>query len=170
MCACSFGGAHTTGGLPVAIPGAHPSQRALSAARFRAADLAAVAYQVNVQLLGVVGVDDRQHLVVGALEGCLRWKQLEPAANPVDVDVDRDLRDVPGEDEDAGRGFAADARQREQELERLFAARSLGPVEIRRLSELFEDLLDPRRLLLCEAAGTDRLLELVQRCIADLLP
>ena len=94
---------------------------AVPAAGFRAAGLAAVADQVHVQLVGVLGVDDRQHLVVRLLEGGPFREEAETAADPVDVDVDRDLRDPPGEDQHAGRGFAAHPRQVEQELERLLA-------------------------------------------------
>ncbi len=122
---------------------AHSSQRG-----FGRQSVAPVPDQVHVQLVGVLGVDDRQHLVVGALEGGLGREQAEPAADPVDVDVDRDLGDAPGEDQHAGRGFAPDAGQREQELERLLARRRLGPVEVRGLAEQLEDRLDPRRLLL----------------------
>ena len=38
------------------------------------------------------------------------------------------------------------------------------------LAELVEDVLDPRRLLLVEAAGAERLLEVGDRSVADLLP
>ena len=67
-------------------------------------------------------------------------------------------------------GFAADARQPEQELHRLLAGRGLGPVEVGRLAEALEDLLDAGRLLLAEPAGADRLLDLPDRRVADLLP
>ena len=50
------------------VPRTHPPQTALLAARPRTADAAAVGDQVDVQLIGVVGVGDREHLVVGALE------------------------------------------------------------------------------------------------------
>src|SRR3954469_9786668 len=65
-------GSRSSGARPRAVlpvPRAHPPQRALAAARFRAADGAAVADQVDVELVGVLGCDDRQHLVVGLLEG-----------------------------------------------------------------------------------------------------
>ena len=68
-------------------------------------------------------------------------------------------------------GFAADARQRRAGTPATpRAARVLGPVEVGRVAEPLEDRLDPRRLLLAEAAGADRLLDLVDRRVADLLP
>ena len=62
-----------------AIPGAHPPQAALLAARLRPADAPAVGDQVDVQLVGVLGVGDREHLVVGALERG-RWPGTARAA------------------------------------------------------------------------------------------
>src|SRR6478735_6730408 len=88
----------------------------------------------------------------------------------MDVDVDRNLRDVPGEDQDAGGGFAAHARQREEEVERLLARCRLGPVQVGGLAEQLQDRLYPRRLLLAQATGADRLLDLVDRGVAHLLP
>src|SRR4029079_18958577 len=75
------------------VPGAHTSQRALPAARLRPAHLASVSDQVHVQLVGVDGVDEGQHLVVGPLEGGAFREEPEAAADAVDVDVDRDLGD-----------------------------------------------------------------------------
>ena len=70
-----------------------------------------------MELVGILRRHDRQHLVVGLLEGGFGREEPEAAADPVDVDVDRDLRDPPGEDENAGGGFAAYAGEVEEELE-----------------------------------------------------
>ena len=67
----------------------------LCAARLRAADLAPVADQVHVQLVGVLGVDDRQHLLVGLLQRGAWRKRPSRAADAMDVDVDGELRECP---------------------------------------------------------------------------
>ena len=56
---------------PLAVGDAHPPQPALTAARLRPADRAAMLDQVHVQLVGVGRLGDREHLVVGLLEGGL---------------------------------------------------------------------------------------------------
>src|SRR3954468_13932442 len=84
-------GSRSSGARPgtvLPVPGAHPPQCALAAAWFRAADGAPVPDPVDVELVGVLGRDDRRHLVVGALEGGLEREEAEAAADAVDVDVD----------------------------------------------------------------------------------
>ena len=38
--------------------------------------------QIHVQLVGILGIDDRQHLVVGPFERRLFRKEFEPPADP----------------------------------------------------------------------------------------
>ena len=114
--ACSFLRRRSAGGRDIpaaavgvlAVPGAHPPQLALPAARLRAADLAAVADQVHVQLVGVLGAVIASISSWASSNEAFGAEEAEPAADPVDVDVDRDLGDAPGEDQHAGRGFAPD--------------------------------------------------------------
>ena len=91
--------------------GAHPAEPAGGAVRLRAAELAAMADQVHVEFVGILRVDQGQQFVVRLLEGRVRPEQAEPAPDPVDVDVHRDLRPVPGEHLDAGRRLPPDSRE-----------------------------------------------------------
>ena len=86
------------------------------------------------------------------------------------VRVDRDLRAAEGEDQHAGRRLSSYARQRGEELECLLPRGTLQPAQIEVVVRLSQRLLDSRGLLRRQAARADRLLDLLERRVADRLP
>src|SRR6188474_50514 len=68
--------------------GAHSPEAARLTAGARPADLPTVADQVDVELVGVLGVDDPKHLVVRFRERGALAEEPEPPAHPVDVRID----------------------------------------------------------------------------------
>ena len=106
-----------------------------------------------MQLVGVLGVDHPQHLVVRLVERGALAKQPEPPADPVDVGVDRDLGTVEGEDQDAGSGLSPHPGKRGQEVDRVVARRVGEPVEVGVLAAAAQDLLDARGLGVARPPG-----------------
>ena len=105
-----------------------------------------MADQVHVQLVGVLGIGDPKHLVVGLLEGRPLREEAEASTDAVDVRIHGNLGAPEREDHHARRRLAPDARQRRQERDRLVARCVRKPVEVRMLAELAQDGLDPRAL------------------------
>jgi hypothetical protein len=129
-----------------------------------------VADQVDVQLVGVLGRGDGEHLVVRLFEGGPWPEQPQSAAHPVDVRVDRDLRASEGEEHDHGGGLPTHARKTGEEIKRGFAGCLGEPVEIGRIPQFSENLLDARRLGRAETARLDGGLDLLGRRVPHLLP
>ena len=101
------------------------SAQARHAGRARVARAPAVAQQVHVQLeLGALGRQP-QHLVVQLVERRARPQQPEPRADAAHVRVDRHVAQAVREQQHAGRGLAADARER---AERARATPATGAV------------------------------------------
>ena len=116
------------------------------------------------------GGREREHRVVQLLERRLRAQQAQARADARDVRVDRHVAQAEGEQQHAGGGLAPDARQRAEVGLRLGDRRVAHPVEVERVADRAQDRLDARRLHLRDAAGPDRLLDLLERRVADRLP
>ena len=95
------------------------------------AEAAAVAEEVDVDLVGVRRVAELAKPVVRLLERCFRPDQPEARRDAVDVRIDRQLGPVIGEEQNAGGGLAPDPGQRFEELERVLPRRALEEVEVR---------------------------------------
>ena len=111
-----------------------------------------------------------QHRVVQLVEGGLRTQQAQAGADSRDMRIDRDVAQSEREEQHAGRGLASDARQRAEVGARLGDRGVLDPVEVQRVADRAQDRLDARGLHLRDAAGADRLLDLLERRVADRVP
>ena len=154
---------------------AHPRQRAVAAlGPAGVTGAAAVAQQVQMQLELGAARGQRQHLVVHLGEAGAGAEQAEPGADPRDVGVDRDVAHPEREQQHAGGGLAPDAGQRAEVLLRLGHGQLRQPIERqsvpRGLGDRDQDVLDPGGLDLRDAARPDRLLDLVDRRLADVVP
>ena len=119
----------------------------------------------------------REHLVVQLLERRALAQQCEPPADARDVGVDGNVVQAVGEQQHARGRLAPDARQRDEVVARLLERDPRQPVErelvwriARVVGDRAQDRLDAGRLHLRDAAGADRLLDLLERRVAHLLP
>src|SRR6185312_13719044 len=128
-----------------------------------------------MQLELLAGRGDLEQRVVQLLERRLGPEQPQPGAHSRHVRVDGHVAHPQREQQHAGGGLATDPRQRRQTTLSIGDGKLREPVQReltsrRRVTDPAQDRLDPRGLDLRDAAGPDRLLNLIHRRVADRLP
>ena len=117
-------------------------------------------------LVHLVRLEHAQEEVVRIVGRDLGADQADSMGDPVDMPVDRHQRQPEREQQQDRRGLLADAVDPGQpvpRLERGHAPEELQGVVTALLAELTQGCLDPRRLLVGEAARTDRVDQLRER-------
>src|SRR6476620_11680259 len=116
----------------------------------------AVPEEVHVELELLAAWGELEHRVMELLERRALAEQAEAGSDARHVRVDRDVAHAVSEQQDASGGLTADAGERDQLVARLGDGEA-GEVLVERGNvDLAQDLLDPDRLDLGDAAGTDR--------------
>src|SRR5439155_547846 len=102
-----------------------------------------------------------------------RRDEAEPPGDPVHVRVDREIRTVEGEEEDARRGLRPDPREPEELLPQLRVGHPGEGGLVQRdalIAHRAEHRADPHRLRWPETAASDRARDRRERCGGDVFP
>jgi hypothetical protein len=124
----------------------------------RAAEGAAVAYEVHVEGVELAGGHDAVHQGVRELVGAFRRYEADAAEHSEDVRVERKYLRAAGEEERAGDGLRADAAELREVARGIFRRGVAQEGEVERavaLLYLFEEGFDDGGLLVGEPARAD---------------